>query len=327
MENALFQSGLVVASPTLSCEEAVAYSVGWDAEVKQTQKRNRLLMQVSGFHTPHIQFGSTYYNAPFLVRGFCPKKSVVIAYNHTQGIVNYRNQRLVQNELLLLTRDEELDLIISDRNTTFTIAIDEAYFHKIFFDYYGMEFDGHTKKRLLLESSREDAFLVFLQFWIDYFLSHDKEILLPSDYEKIEEEIVHALFGFIVVNGKSTRSENNILKEARGILERSLELDFTLSETAKYLGVSQRTLEYTFKHNIGMTPKNYLQILRLYAICHELKSADPHETKVSDIALKYAFYHMGHFSSEYKKLFGELPIETLRNISSKKQHFGGFAIF
>lgn len=78
MKNALFQSGLVVKSPVLGFEEAIAYSVGWDAQVKQTHKQDRLLMQVSGFHTPHIQFGSTSYNAPFLVRGFSPKKSVVI---------------------------------------------------------------------------------------------------------------------------------------------------------------------------------------------------------------------------------------------------------
>jgi len=311
MENALFQSGLVVKSPLLSCEEAIAYSVGWDAEVKQTLKRDRLLMQVSGFHTPHIQFGSTSYNTPFLVRGVSPVKSVVITYNQTLGVVNYRNRRLERSELLVLTRDEELDLVISDRNTTFTIAIDEAYFHKVFFDYYGMAFEGNIKKRLLLEPPREEAFLDFLQFWIEYFLLHDKEIMLPSDYEKIEEEIIHALFGFIVVDGQSTRSENRILKEARGLLEQSLDLDLKLSDTAQYLGISQRTLEYTFKRNLGMTPKNYLQILRLHAIRHELKLADPRVTKVSDIALKYAFYHMGHFASEYKKLFGELPIETL----------------
>jgi len=313
MVNTFFHSGLVVKSPILSCEEAVAYSVGWDAEVKQTQKRNRLLMQVSGFHTPHIQFGSTYYNDAFLVRGVCPHKSVVITYNQTNGVINYRNRRLDRNELLVLTRDEELDLVISERNTTFTIAIDEAYFHKVFFDYYGMAYEGIIKKRLLLEPHREEDFLEFLHFWIHYFLSHDKEILLPSDYEKIEEEIIHTLFAFIVIEGQSVRDENSILKEARGLLEQSLDFDLKLSDTAAHLGISQRTLEYTFKHNLGMTAKNYLQILRLHAIRDELKLADPRVTKVSNIALKYAFFHMGHFASEYKKLFGESPVETLKN--------------
>ena len=318
MKNALFHSGLVVKSPVLSSEEAVAYSVGWDAEVRQMQKRDRLLMQVIGFHTPHIQFGSTNYNAAFMVRGVCPQKSVVITYNQTKGVINYRNRRFDRNELLVLTRDEELDLVISERNTTFTIAIDEDYFYRAFSDYYGMDFEVAIKKRLLLEPQREEAFLDFLQFWIDYFLTHKKENLLPSDYEKIEQEIMQALFAFIIVDGKSPRSENNILKEARGLLDESLDLDLKLSDMANHLRVSQRTLEYTFKQNLGMTPKSYLQILRLHAIRDELKLADPRVTKVSDIALKYAFFHMGHFSSEYKKLFGESPVETLRDTSSKR---------
>ncbi|SFV61837.1 Transcriptional regulator, AraC family [hydrothermal vent metagenome] len=327
MENLLFESNLVVNSPILGFEEAIRYSVGWDAEVKQTQKDSRLLMQVSGFHTPHIQFGSTSYNAPFWVRGLSPKKSVVITYNQTNGIINYQNRRFEQNELLLLTHDRELDLVISDRNTTFTIAIDEEYFHRVFFEHYGVEFEGNIKRRLLLEPQRERAFLGFLGFWIDYFLSSDKELLLTSNYEEIEEEIIYTLFGFIVVDRRRVKAKNSILKEARGLLEHSLDIDLKLSDVSKYLGISQRTLEYTFKQNLGMTPKNYLQILRLHAIRNELKLSNPKRTRVSDIALKYAFFHLGHFASEYKKLFGELPMQTLQEDSYKSNHTIPLSIF
>ena len=313
MGKMLFHSGLVVKSPVLGSEDAVTYSVGWDAEVKQIQKRNRLLMQVSGFHTPHIQFGSTSYSTAFLVRGYSPQKSVVITYNQTKGIINYRNRRFEKNELLVLTRDEELDLVISEQNTTFTIAIDEEYFHKIFFDYYGLDFGSRIKKRLLLEHQQEKAFLNFLQFWIDSFLTYDKESVLLLDYEKIEQEIMYELFAFIILDGQNIKSENRVLKEARALLEEKIDCDLKLSDAAQHLGITQRTLEYTFKQNLGMTPKNYLQILRLYTIRNELKLADPRVTKVSDIALKYAFFHMGHFAAEYKKLFGESPLETLKN--------------
>ncbi len=312
MSNTLFHSGLVVDSPTLGAEEAVAYSVGWDAEVKQTQKKDRLLMQIRGFHTPHIQFGSTFYNSAFFVQGFNPVKTIVITYNQTKGTINYRNQKFNKNELIILTRDEELDLAISAQNTTFTIAIDESYFHQVFFNYYGIDFETGLKKRIMLESHKEQAFLAFVHFWIDFFLTHDTANLLPQDYEKIEEEILHTLFGFITLDGNIIKSENKILKKARELIEHSLNLDLKLSELAVHLGISQRTLEYTFKQNLGMTPKNYLQIQRLHAIREELKAGNPKTTKVSDIALKYAFFHMGHFAAEYKKLFGESPAQTLK---------------
>ena len=317
MTEKLFHSGLIVRSPTLACEDAVIYSVGWDAEVKQTQKSNKLLMQISGFHTPHIQFGSTYYNSAFLVRGLNPVNTIVITYNKTKGVINYRNQRFTNNELLVLTRDEEMDLVISDKNITFTIAIEESYFKKVFFEYYGMDFESRLKKYLLIDPKQERAFLEFLHFWIHYFLTNDTQNLLPQDYEKIEEDILLTLFGFITIDRQVSRSVNKILKEARNIIERSLELDLKLADLATHLGVSQRTLEYTFKKNLGMTPKSYQQILRLYAVRNELKHTASTTKKVSDTALKYAFFHMGHFASEYKKVFGESPLQTLKTALKK----------
>jgi transcriptional regulator GlxA family with amidase domain len=43
----------------------------------------------------------------------------------------------------------------------------------------------------------------------------------------------------------------------------------------------------------------------------KLIKANAKDIKVSDIALAHCFLHMGHFSSEYKKMFKETPIETL----------------
>lgn len=60
-----------------------------------------------------------------------------------------------------------------------------------------------------------------------------------------------------------------------------------------------------------MTPKKYLQQLRFNAIKKELVFADPNFCTVSQIANKYNFFHMGHFSTEYKKLFGKTPSQTL----------------
>ena len=322
MGEGLFHNGLTVQSPLLGCEEAVAYSVGWDAVIRQTEKRHPLLVRVSGFHTPHIQFGSTEYNAPFLVRGVCPDECVVLTYNVTEGVINYRNRRFERNELLIMTHDEEMDLVIGDRNTTFTVAVEESFFRREFEEYYGVAFEGCVAP-LALDHGTEEQFESFLSFWLRYFLKREGEYLLPQEYAAIEGAIMEGLFSFLVIEGQKFRSENRILKEGRKLLERHLDDHLKLSDTARLLGVSQRTLEYTFKRELGMTPKRYLQIQRLHAIRDELKVADPRVVKVSDIALKYAFFHLGHFASEYKKLFGESPAQTLRNQINVRSVFFG----
>ncbi len=34
---------------------------------------------------------------------------------------------------------------------------------------------------------------------------------------------------------------------------------------------------------------------------------------VTDIAMKYSFFHLGQFAVDYRKIFGESPSETLRH--------------
>ena len=75
--------------------------------------------------------------------------------------------------------------------------------------------------------------------------------------------------------------------------------------------LSWRSLDRAFKECLGIGPKRYLLNLRLSQARRQLKSAPP-GTKVVNIANDWGFWHMGDFAREYKKMFGELPTESLR---------------
>ena len=85
----------------------------------------------------------------------------------------------------------------------------------------------------------------------------------------------------------------------------------TALELAMAVGVSQRTLNYAFQNILGITPYSYLQIHRMNAAHRELALADPRVSAVIDIALRWGFGHAGRFSMMHRKLFDELPSETL----------------
>jgi len=64
---------------------------------------------------------------------------------------------------------------------------------------------------------------------------------------------------------------------------------------------------------LGISPKRYLRLVRLNGVRRDLKSrAHEARVKVQDVAARWGFSHMGHFSQDYKALFGELPSETRR---------------
>jgi transcriptional regulator GlxA family with amidase domain len=74
--------------------------------------------------------------------------------------------------------------------------------------------------------------------------------------------------------------------------------------------VSRRELEYAFRTVFDESPRAYLQSLRLNAIRRALRSTRTCEP-VTRIAFDHGVTHLGRFSAQYRRLFGELPSETL----------------
>jgi len=89
----------------------------------------------------------------------------------------------------------------------------------------------------------------------------------------------------------------------------------TVFELCLIAGASERTLEYAFKEHYGFGPKEFITKHRLNHVQKHLRKSDPLNKTVQQIAHKYGFWHMGQFSADYKKLFGELPSETLKKKS------------
>jgi AraC-like DNA-binding protein len=85
------------------------------------------------------------------------------------------------------------------------------------------------------------------------------------------------------------------------------------SEIAGECGVGVRALNSGFRRFKAMPMMAYLREIRLSAVRQELR--DPASTgAIGEIAGKWGFTHLGRFSSEYEKRFGELPSQTRRRI-------------
>jgi AraC family ethanolamine operon transcriptional activator len=85
----------------------------------------------------------------------------------------------------------------------------------------------------------------------------------------------------------------------------------SIAELCRAAGCSERTLQYAFREYLGVTPKAYLQAERLKRVRRGLREADARTAQVTDVANAWGFWHMGQFAADYRKLFGELPSQTL----------------
>ena len=84
----------------------------------------------------------------------------------------------------------------------------------------------------------------------------------------------------------------------------------SVKNLCRLTGVGERTLRYAFAESFGVSPKSYLQSRRLNAARRELRDGGT-DTVIADVANHQGFWHMGQFAADYRRMFGELPRETL----------------
>jgi len=104
-----------------------------------------------------------------------------------------------------------------------------------------------------------------------------------------------------------------ICRMARAFVEEQLAEDAmpSIVEICARVGASRRALEYSFQDYVGISPHEYLRRCRLNRVRAVLRSSDPRQATVSDVAMRFGFFHLGRFAREYARLFGELPSRTL----------------
>jgi len=270
----------------------------------------------SFFATPRMEFSWFRYDSAVFVEGVPPLGTVMISAVRSRGTCNFRNQKLGQYELAILDSGEEVDYIADDENEIFTLLIEKEFFEKTFLKYFGETFKSiKFKKQLMLEDVDTDSFILQMKKWLAFFYENNKK-LDAQTYCDIEQEIVDTLFSLIKTTDKNLSSRKFNIEKVREIIHENIDSLYKINDIVEELHISPRTLQDNFKKQLGITPKQYLQNLRLNAIRKELIYQNQKPINVSDIAFKYGFFHSSHFTSEYKKLFGETPTKTLTLMST-----------
>jgi AraC-like DNA-binding protein len=107
----------------------------------------------------------------------------------------------------------------------------------------------------------------------------------------------------------SARLRSRALEQALAYIENHSGEVVTVRDICVENGIALRTLNRAFNERFGIGPKAYLNRQRLSAVRAELLRSPP-ETRVTSIANRWGFWHMGQFANDYRNLFGELPSQT-----------------
>ncbi len=87
----------------------------------------------------------------------------------------------------------------------------------------------------------------------------------------------------------------------------------SLSDLSRAIGASKRTIRNAFHDVYGLSPKRFLIRHKLEAVHAALLQVDHAPRAVTRAATEYGFFELGRFAGAYRRLFGELPSETVRH--------------
>ena len=142
----------------------------------------------------------------------------------------------------------------------------------------------------------------------------------PLQYRQTQRVLAQSLMGAAIaavaddsaLPKQPCPSRQHIVEAAKAYMHARITEPITIADLCVALGVSRRTLQYSFQEVLGLNPVCFLRAVRLNGVRRDLKRGEPPATSVQDAAAKWGFWHLGHFVTDYKRMFGELPSETLR---------------
>lgn len=147
----------------------------------------------------------------------------------------------------------------------------------------------------------------------------DRPALLDDEAlrQRLHDDLLAGLIDAVAASRHDEGAER--AGQRKRVVERACELMMSrpdeppsLLDICSRVGASPRKLGYCFRDVLGLSPALYLKTVRLNAARRELSRADGAVPVVYDVAARWGFWHFGHFSTDYKRHFGELPSETVR---------------
>ena len=108
---------------------------------------------------------------------------------------------------------------------------------------------------------------------------------------------------------KLTRGEEVCLRIREDVYNH-IDAKVDIKSLSREYNISERTMQTSFRSLFGITPNKFLRHMKLNHVYHNLRYKNDEKESLMKIAHKWGFTHMGHFTTYYKKLFGETPTQT-----------------
>ena len=227
-----------------------------------------------------------------------------------------RRETYVPGNCLIAHPGRPLDLTIDEPSSILVCTFDLSLLDSYVLKYNGNDHDplcNDRYSRFSIETHKGAFFYRYLNFIWSELNQAATFLQSPLATKEIEDSLLALFIASVDDDSDDDRDRKPLyLRRAEEYIAANLAEPVSVADIAASAGISVPTLTRAFKryHEIG--PKAFLRQRRLERAQQELLAAQPLETTVVEIAMRYGFFQLSHFADNYRKAFGELPSETLR---------------
>tara|TARA_Y100001954_G_scaffold234030_1_gene288499 strand:+ start:1235 stop:2209 length:975 start_codon:yes stop_codon:yes gene_type:complete len=287
--------------------------IGWEVEAVQREK-GRLFSEVRLFQGKRMHLAEIQTSKSLMYKGCGPEewRSFLVRIA-THGPHIAHGLSIDDHELFISPTSHEVDVITPTNSHAFNLSFPKEELDNLIRKHGSETFFKQLRLGGCFRPSPESLQrLCGVLVQATSVAESSKE---PQRLRSMCEDVVHAFGQCLSTTSSSIRqmspnARRRIVRRVIDFIRSRPHENCKLAELCKAAEVSERSLLYAFKLELGMTPKAYLKIYRLHGVFRELRSGNC--SSITEAATRWGFWHMGQFGVDYKEMFGELPSETLR---------------
>lgn len=249
-------------------------------------------------------------------RGQAPQGRLCMAMslsNEASGL--FQGQSLGSEHISLLRGGEDFFVHAAEGMRLLAVTVDLGRFARL----AARELCDEQLRRLTDSSlvQVQGARLGRVRLQLQHLLNNSVE---SQDEKWLEQQVLEAMLDLLAQAEEVSRSRRGNSSVDAYLVRRCQELvmerpdePLGILDLCEELRVSRRTLQSSFRTSTGLRPVEYLRSVRLNAARRRLRDDRSASLSVARVANDLGFTHLGHFSEQYKRLFGEQPSLTRRH--------------
>jgi AraC family ethanolamine operon transcriptional activator len=221
----------------------------------------------------------------------------------------FRGRQLKAGQVLVMDPGGDAFQQIFANHQQMAVSIPVDLLHRIACAEYGFQ-DGHLWNwRVAMPTSRESNALCqtvesILSGNALHFTGVNADVRLAETIFAIVRDRSHE-------HSEPSRQLNRrvIVRKAEEVIRANLDNPPSILDLCELTGAGRRALFYAFEELLGLSPIAYLKATRLHEARRRIITSDRRHC-VQVVAGQLNFTHLGQFSIDYARLFGESPSQT-----------------